>query len=288
MLRHLDLFAGAVGGFTRAAHAVGGIKTIAAVEYDPWRRSVFNHNFPEVTLYDDIRTYNPTPGEFDLITGGSPCIDLSCAGKRAGIIEGERSSLWWEMLRIVDRVQPSFVVWENVAGAISNGLREVLGSLRMVGYTCEDPQIVSAQEVGAPHLRERVFVIAYSNSFVDRCGGKIQRPWSSTIGSQIEAVANLSFQQSIFDRQYQKPNFPPFVEGMDDGDSTWLDEYNRQGWWLDNPPPTNVLVDRGACVDRIKRMSALGDAVTPQQAAIPLIQVLEQCEEQKKHGPTKS
>lgn len=274
MLRHLDLFAGAVGGFTRAAHAVGGIKTIAAVEFDPWRRQVFSRNFPNVELHDDIKTYSPSPGEFDLITGGSPCTDLSQSGKRSGIINGERSSLWWEMLRVVDRVRPSFVVWENVYGSVSNGLREVLGSLRMVGYTCEDPEIISAEEVGAPHLRERVFVIAYSNRFIDRCGGKIQYPWTSQIRGQIAAVANLNFQTSLFDIEYQKPNFPPFTKGVANGNSTWLDGYNRQGWWLENAPPTDILVDRGACVDRIKRMSALGDAVTPQQAAVPLMQVV--------------
>jgi DNA (cytosine-5)-methyltransferase 1 len=87
VLRHLDLFSG-IGGFSLAAQMVGGIRTEQFVEIDPYCQRVLKKNFPGVPIHDDIRTYTANLGEFDLITFGSPCQDVSFAGKGAGIKEG--------------------------------------------------------------------------------------------------------------------------------------------------------------------------------------------------------
>ncbi|MCC3587993.1 MAG: DNA cytosine methyltransferase [Microcoleus sp. PH2017_30_WIL_O_A] len=125
------------------------------------------------------------------MVGGSPCQDLSGCGRKRGI-EGERSRLWWEMLRIIDECRPAFVGWENVEGALSRGCREVVASLRMVGYQVEGPIIVSAQELGAPHQRKRIFLVGYANHLspiIERTGGS----WEEQIRDQLEVARQYSY-----------------------------------------------------------------------------------------------
>ena len=159
-MKHLDLFSG-IGGFTLAAQSLG-IQTVQFVEIHDYCCHVLTKNFPNIPIHHDIHTFHAQPNQYDLITGGSPCQDLSLAGARTGI-NGERSSLWFEMLRVIEEARPKFVVWENVKGAIyTGGLIEVLRGLSRIDYLF-DVEILSAAEVGAPHLRERVFVVAYSH-----------------------------------------------------------------------------------------------------------------------------
>jgi DNA (cytosine-5)-methyltransferase 1 len=182
LMRHLDLFSG-IGGFTLAARSLG-IQTTQLVEIHDYCCHVLTKNFPTIPIHRDIHTFHAQPNQYDLITGGSPCQDLSLAGARTGIT-GERSSLWFEMLRVIEEARPKFVVWENVKGAIyTGGLTEVLRGLSRIGYLF-DVEILSAAEVGAPHLRERVFVVAYSHELF----GKTPR-WSNQVGSEIKAVAH--------------------------------------------------------------------------------------------------
>lgn len=158
-MKLLDLFAG-IGGFSLAAHWMGW-ETVAFVERDAYAQKVLAKNFPGIPIYDDVRTFDGTTlrGTVDVICGGFPCQDVSTAGAGIGI-EGQRSGLYSELLRIVDEVRPRYAVVENVAVLVNRGLQRVLGDLSEIGYDAEW-RVFSACELGFPHPRERVFIIAY-------------------------------------------------------------------------------------------------------------------------------
>jgi len=136
-----------------------GWETVAFVEREPYCQKVLAKNFPGVPIYDDVRTYNGDEHAADIVCGGFPCQDVSTAGAGVGI-EGERSSLYRELLRIVRVLRPQFVVMENVAVLLGRGLGRVLSDLSEIGYDAEW-RVFSACELGFPHSRERVFLVAY-------------------------------------------------------------------------------------------------------------------------------
>ena len=136
-LRLLDTFSG-IGGFSYAAdHIVGGFETVAFVEREPYCQQILSKHWPSVPIYDDITTFNPEPYSADVVCGGFPCQDISLAGKQAGIKEGTRSGLFYELMRVIRLVRPRYVVLENVSAIISNGLDAVLGELAEAGFDCE-------------------------------------------------------------------------------------------------------------------------------------------------------
>ncbi|MEE3716977.1 DNA cytosine methyltransferase [Tumidithrix elongata RA019] len=242
-MRHLDLFSG-IGGFSLAAHALG-IRTTQFVEINAHCCHILAKKFPKVPIHHDIRSFHPVSGQFDLVTGGSPCQDLSLAGKRTGI-RGKRSSLWFEMLRVIDEAKPKFVIWENVKGAVyTGGLPEVLRGLCRCGYRF-DVEILSAAEVGAPHLRERVFVVAYADQLLGQAS-----PWSEQVGSQVEAVTDSNCFAGL---------------RVGSGNETIL-----APWRSVKPPVCGVA---HGLSKRLDRLAALGNAVVPQVAAIALLRVL--------------
>src|SRR6185312_5367478 len=156
-----SLFAG-IGGFDLGFERAG-FKTIWQVEIDSFCRRVLAKHFPEAERFEDVRDcgkHNLRP--VDVICGGFPCQDISNAGKRAGI-DGERSGLWSEFARIIGELRPRFVVVENVAALLGRGMGRVLGDLAEIGYDAEW-QVISAAEMGALHLRERVWIVAYPNT----------------------------------------------------------------------------------------------------------------------------
>jgi DNA (cytosine-5)-methyltransferase 1 len=108
-----------------------------------------------------VSTFDGKPwrGVVDLVAGGFPCQDISAAGKGSGIIEGERSGLWREFARIIREVEPRYVFVENVSALIVRGLDVVLGDLAALGFDAEWG-VFRASDVGAPHRRERVFILA--------------------------------------------------------------------------------------------------------------------------------
>ena len=116
----------------------------------------------EAPVWDDVSTFDGRRwrGVVDCVAGGSPCQDLSVAGKRAGLA-GERSGLWKQMLRVVDEAGPAFVFWENVGGAISSALDVVAEDLEGRGFRVAACTVL-ASDVGAPHERKRLFVLAHS------------------------------------------------------------------------------------------------------------------------------
>lgn len=163
-MNHLDLFTG-IGGFALAARWMGW-KTVQFVEIDSYCQKVLKKNFPNTPIHGDIKTFNGEQyrGTIDILTGGFPCQPFSTAGKRKGT-EDDRY-LWPEKLRVIRAVQPTYIVGENVYGLVnwSNGLvfESVQTSLEAEGYEVA-PVILPACGVEAPHRRDRIWFIAYSN-----------------------------------------------------------------------------------------------------------------------------
>jgi len=136
-----------------------GFKTKWFVENDLYAREVLKKRFPEAILYGDITKIDFTKvPRVDILTGGFPCQDISNAGKRAGI-EGSRSSLWKHYLRAISVLRPRYALIENVSALLGRGLDVVLCDLAQVGYDAEY-HCVSASSVGAPHRRDRIFIVA--------------------------------------------------------------------------------------------------------------------------------
>jgi len=196
LVRHLDLFSG-IGGFALAAQMAGGIETVAFCEIEEYPQLILAKNFPNVPIHGDVRTLNPnTYGRIDLITGGYPCQPFSSAGKRKG--QGDDRYLWPEMLRVIQEIQPTWVVGENVGGIIGVELDKVLFALEGIGYEVE-ALVIPACAVNAPHRRDRVWIVANTISTrgarrqrynkANRCsrGEKIQSQWC--VGKNWKQIA---------------------------------------------------------------------------------------------------
>ena len=185
MMRHLSLFSG-YGGIDVALEAAWGTTTVAVADVDPGACKVLTHRYPGVPNLGDVTTvdWSQWVGKVDVISGGSPCQDLSHAGRRAGMTTGTRSNLWVAMREAIATIKPALVVWENVRGAYSaaadsalepcpgcvgggddgepvlRALGRVLGDFSDLGYDTFWYGL-RASDVGAAHHRFRVFVFAY-------------------------------------------------------------------------------------------------------------------------------
>src|SRR5690625_1850938 len=182
-LRHGSLCTG-YGGIDAAVTEVLGAQTAWVSDVDKGANKVLAHRFPDVPNIGDMTAVDwSTVEPVDIISGGTPCQDLSHAGKRAGMSEGTRSNLWVSMREAIATIRPRLVVWENVRGAYSadadsevepcpgcvgdgsgrhlRALGRVLGDLANLGYDARWCGLRAA-DVGAPHGRFRVFVVAYA------------------------------------------------------------------------------------------------------------------------------
>ena len=160
MLTVGSLFAG-IGGFDLGLERAG-MRVRWQVEIDPYCQRVLAKHWPDVTRYGDIRVVDwSTVEPVDLLCGGFPCQDISLAGKGAGLT-GERSGLWFEYAKAIAALRPRYVLIENVSALRSRGLDQVLGALAALGYDAEW-HCIPACAVGAPHRRDRVWLVAYSN-----------------------------------------------------------------------------------------------------------------------------
>ena len=183
-MRALSLFSG-IGGLDLAAHAVG-IETVAFCEIEPFAVQVLERRWPGVPIIDDVRKIRGCDWTVDVVHGGFPCQDLSVAGKQAGL-EGERSGLWFEMLRVVSELRPAFVLAENVRGAVNLALDTVCSGLGDEGYEVW-PFVIPASAFGAPHQRERLFVVGCRSDVAHAINERLQgSEWGCPLSEPEEA-----------------------------------------------------------------------------------------------------
>jgi len=229
----LDLFSG-IGGFSLAARWAG-IETVQFVEIDPFCQKVLAKNFPGVPIHDDIKTFRAAPGSADIISGGFPCQDLSSCGKGAGI-DAERSGLWKELHKQICMVRPRYAVIENVTDLLSgdNGrwFQRVLTDLAEGGFNAEW-ECIPASSLGAPHQRDRVFIVAYPREIgwlrvFTKTNLKVRR----NLGNNKRADWFGSGEGAWADWQTKTRKeilHKPIISREDDGFSGWLDRLSSLG-----------------------------------------------------------
>ena len=195
-MRHGSLFSG-IGGFDLAAEWCGW-ENVFHCEWNTFGQKVLKHHFPKSISYNDITKTDFTihRGAIDIISGGFPCQPYSSAGKRLGK-EDERH-LWPEMLRAIREIQPSWVVGENVRGLTNwNGglvFDEVQSDLETQGYEVL-PFLLPAAALNAPHRRDRIWFIAYSNCYgSNKCNSAYE---VATTNGRVNALSNIN--ESISD-----------------------------------------------------------------------------------------
>lgn len=246
-----SLFAGIIGidiGFEAE-----GFTTEWYIEKDPFCQAIIKKNKPDADIHGDIKEVSSgSLRRVNVLHGGFPCQDISNAGKRAGI-EGSRSSLWKDFAEKIRVLLPDIVLIENVSALVNRGLDVVLADLAKIGYDAEW-HCISASSVGAPHRRERVFIIAYPKS---RCNAenKIQtgrteldvcNNVSNTLRSELEGVRKGRNSESSIRKGQEKPMC---------GVTNWSTE-----------PELGRVAD--GIPDRVDRIKALGNAVVPQCAQV--------------------
>ena len=238
-MKLLDTFAG-IGGFSYAAEKlVGGFETTQFIEINPYCQKVLNKHWSHVPIHDDITTFTAKPGEFDIITGGFPCQDISVAGLQKGITKETRSGLFYELIRVIRMVRPKYVVLENVAAILNRGLDIVLRELSEAGYDAEWA-VISASSLGACHRRSRWWLVAYPNS------------------KRLQGLrGEYELQESCKERTF-----------------TWRNSgiTLNPNWKGYKSKPTLCRGDDGLS-NRVDRLKALGNSIVPAVAAIPLQRV---------------
>jgi DNA (cytosine-5)-methyltransferase 1 len=268
-VRVLDLFSG-IGGFSLGLERAG-YRTVAFCEIDAWCRSVLAHHWPGVPCYTDIRELSADrlarDGiEVDAMCGGFPCQDISVAGAGAGI-DGTRSGLWGEYARLIGELRPADVYVENVSALLARGLERVLGDLAALGYDAEW-HCIPASAVGAPHRRDRVWIVAHSRSRLAQLGRA-----AGHMGSQAGADEGESKERqrlrNAFDNGRQALAYAN--ESRLEGLGRLLQRAREQSAWKDGEAieggrlvkPGLRLLAHGV-PERVAKLRAFGNAVVPQ------------------------
>ena len=238
-MRFIELFAG-IGGFRLGLEPLGW-KCVWANEIDPYACKVYRKNFGDKELFEgDIRDVDPNDiPEFDMLTAGFPCQDISNAGKREGIKEGNRSGLWFEIVRIIRSRSPRWVFLENVAALTIRGLDIVLRDLSESGYDAEW-DIISAASQQAPHRRQRIWIIAYPKSI---------RLYSNIFQKRISFKSNKEVWRQapriyLSDIGNTYPEIPQYLR-VDNGLSEELDTINERIKCLGNSVVPQVVTHVG-------------------------------------------
>lgn len=162
-MKHLDLFSG-IGGFALAARWMNW-ETVGFVEIDSWCQKILTKNFPNIPIYGDIKQFDGTKyrGTVDILTGGFPCQDISGANPNGRGLQGSRSGLWYEMLRISDEIKPRHIIAENVINIRNMGYERVQTDLESIGYKVTTFDI-PACSLGLPTMERHIWFIATTNS----------------------------------------------------------------------------------------------------------------------------
>ena len=280
------------------ASSLLGFDTVAAVEIDPFCRSVIQARQNEGILsrfpiFEDVRTFDPDPwvGKVDLVTGGFPCQDISCAGNGEGI-NGPKSSLWWDMWRICCEVGAGFIFVENSPEIAARGLSGVLGALAARGWDAEWI-VLGAGHIGAPHIRERLWLLGADSNVSARSQLRAQEPICepdrSSSGEDRSGL--VEFGRIVCDGGGKgTPSVGRVADGLagpvDEGvfrlvadpDGSRLQERRklqpaeaglpeRQPAWPPEPGVGRVVDGLAPVVDRRKRLKALGNGQVPRVAA---------------------
>jgi DNA (cytosine-5)-methyltransferase 1 len=233
VVRFGSLFSG-IGGLDLGLERAG-MECVWQVENDPYAVRVLEKHWPDVERYGDITEVDFGSVErVDLMAGGFPCQDLSYAGKGLGL-SGPRSGLWSEYVRAIRVVGPRYVLVENVPGLLGRGMGAVLGDLAALGFDAEWT-VLQAAEVGAPHFRERVFVLAHPAGRDGLSRGLLE---SGGVGQSSLAIRGL-------------PGLPV------------AERKQAAREWLEREPGVDRMVKR--LPGGVDRLRGLGNAVVPQVA----------------------
>lgn len=232
-MKMLSLFSG-IGGLDLAAEWAG-IKTVMFCEKDLFCQQILRKHWPDVPIATDVKNVKGFP--VDVVCGGYPCQPFSTSGKRLG--QSDERHIWPEMFRVIKESKPTWVVCENVKGHITLGFDEVCNDLETAGYETR-AFVLPACAVGAPHKRERVFIVAHAN------GGRrnpqpLLRPRPSKRVSSTNADCTSSIKR---------------------GENHWLVE----------PDLVRVVYGSSRKLDKL-RIKALGNMVVPQQA-YPIFKII--------------
>ena len=217
-MRHGSLFSG-VGGFDLASEWMGW-ENVFHCEWNEFGQKVLKYYWPKAITYNDITKtdFSIHRGTIDILTGGFPCQPYSTAGKRLG--KEDSRHLWPQMLRAIREIQPTYVVGENVLGLVNwNGgmvFEEVQANLEAEGYEVQ-PYVLSAASVGAPHLRQRVWFVAYSDN--------------KRRGSRLGKIQGENGKVSEWNN-HAEPSDSSFQQNATDSESkrTW-EQYSKNSQW---------------------------------------------------------
>lgn len=264
-LSHGSLFSG-IGGFDLAAQWMGWTN-VFQVEKDDWCRKVLAKNFPKTERFADIKDFTgyEYTNRIDVISGGFPCQPFSVAGQRKG--KEDDRYLWEEMLRVIATIKPTYVVGENVTGIIGLALDTVLSDLEAQNYTTET-FIIPACSKNAWHRRDRVWIVAYSNSIGRQdeqkengksvCNGERNNPIEKQGREQQQCRTGKS--SSVFSNTHNTGCKEQRLS-ITDGKKFFAPKCSS--WWETEPGVGRVVDGLPGRVDRLK---GLGNAIVPQVA----------------------
>lgn len=288
-----SLFAG-IGGFDLGFERAG-FECKWQVEIDDYATKILEKHWPKVHRERDIRKCSAINLErVDCVIGGFPCQDISYAGRGAGLA-GERSGLFFEAVRLVRELQPRAVVLENVAALLTRGLDRVLGTLAEIGYDAQW-HCIPAAAVGAPHIRDRVFVLAHAKGSgfkarePNRLGGEEPRPLHATRSGDVANARcelwqswgiSASSSEETSHGNTEADDAKRCGEDVANTESVYaqrLDNRSREikpwrsSWWAVEPAVGRVA---NGVPRRVDRLRCLGNAIVPQVAEVVAKMTLE-------------
>ena len=278
-MTHGSLFSG-IGGFDLAAEWMGW-DNIFHCEWNPFGQKVLKHHFPNSISYNDITKtdFSIHAGKIDILTGGFPCQPYSSAGKRLG--KADERHLFPEMLRCIKEVKPRYIVGENVRGLVSWGgglvFNEVCDDLEREGYAVQ-PFLIPAASVGAPHQRQRIWFIAYSNGIGRGQDDRINNRESNEFNKDGETrdVTNSGCSRLELGNKTRNIRSEKTKTQIEGGKFTYEFKTNGNGSWQDFPTVSPVCGgDDGLPREldsitfpkwRKESIKAYGNAIVPQVA----------------------
>ena len=314
----LDLFSG-IGGFSYAAERlVGGFQTIAFCDSDEPCRKVLRRHWPDTPIFTDVRSLTAEqikplcPNGLSLITAGFPCQDLSVAGKQAGY-NGERSVLFYEIIRLARELRPKFLLLENVRNLLShqNGetFQETLFQIAQAGYDAEWA-VIPASDLGACHRRERIWIVAYAKKggnirLEEQAGTQLQLECMGETGRSTIVTHSSHLLSNGGEREHARQSGETSLSQFGNScrqDAAHANDPRLEGWEpasvLQYPPQWSAWTGNSSCArlspewtsyvsrpvlcrgddglsNRVDRLKQLGNSIVPQVAAVPLKRIKE-------------